>query len=714
MTSARSNLRKKTVFIMSVIFLMLIVVFLRLIFIQIYQGSYWQQRAESTRTRETPIVAKRGNIFDRNGNTLAVSISADSVYVSPMDVDTDKKEEIAQFLSGLLQMDYETVMGRLNSKNNFVWLKRKVDFDISKQIMEAGYKGINIIEEPRRYYPKNTLLAQVLGFAGADNQGLEGIELTYESLLKGIDGSILTEYDAKSNEIPQSVHKVVEAQDGQGLVLTIDENIQFICERAIANVMAGEEPPASAAILVMSTQTAEVLAMAMSGNGDPNDFGSYGASAFRNTLVCDSYEPGSTFKMITTSIALEEGVINESTRFYDPGYIMVGKNKIKCWRHYRPHGEQDLKDALKNSCNPAFVTIGLMLEEKEHGLFYKYVRAFGFGSRTDVGLSGEAAGIMRKEESLITLDLATMAFGQSISVTPLQMVTAVSAIANGGRLLQPQIIRQVVGADGNIVQDFSVKEVRQVISEGTSKKMCNLLEYVVAKGTGSGAYVEGYRVAGKTGTAQKAGAGGYLDGKYVASFCGFAPSNDPQITVLVLINEPSGALYQGGQVAAPVAQIIFSEVLRYLNVPVQIADKAASIGFDKPINAKVPNLLNLSAEAAQEVLRLYGFKAELKGSGTRIVAQSVEAGKEAAVGSVVAITRGTGGELLCVPDLTGLSLGEATNILSAYGLKLKPIGSGSVYEQSPRPNAEVKAGTVISLTLASEDEKDADTSVVAP
>ncbi|MBQ9992130.1 MAG: PASTA domain-containing protein [Firmicutes bacterium] len=692
---------------------------MRLVYLQIFQNEYWQQQAANARTRETPIIAERGDIYDRNGNILAISISSDSVYVNPNEIkkakiDDAKKAEMATFLSNLLELEYEGVMKKLEADSTFIWLKRKIDFDISSQIEAADYVGIEIMEEPRRYYPKGTLMAQVLGFAGVDNQGLEGIERAYDDILKGVDGTILTEYDARSNEVPQAVHKLVDAQDGQGLVLTLDENIQYFCERAIADIMAWEEPPTAASILVMGTKTGEILAMAMSGAGDPNEFGSYGSSGFRNRLVTDSYEPGSTFKMFTTAIALEEGVVNENSTFYDPGYIMVGDNKIKCWRHYKPHGEQKLLDTLKNSCNPAFVEMGFMIDAKEKGLFYKYITAFGFGSSTNIGLSGESSGIMIAEKNVTKLDLATMSFGQSVSVTPLQMVSAASAIANGGTLLQPQIIKQILDADGNVIQDFGIKTVRQVISESTSRKMCEFLEEVVANGTGRSAYVEGYRVAGKTGTAQKAGAGGYQEGKYVASFCGFAPANDPEITVLVLIDEPSGALYQGGQVAAPVAQIIFSEVLRYLGVTAQTSEESICADIDLTTFVDVPDLRNLSYEDAAQVLKLYGLTAKKQGSGTRVVAQSYSANEKLMIGTEVILTMGTGSDSLFVPDLTGFSLGEATNILSAYGLKLKSSGSGYVHEQIPQPSTEVTKGKLIELILSEEDETDADMNVVAP
>ena len=342
------------------------------------------------------------------------------------------------------------------------------------------------------------------------------------------------------------------------------------------------------------------MAMANRPAYDPNDYQSSDSSSLRNMLVSDSYEPGSTFKIITASTALEEGVVTPSDQFYDPGYIMVGKERINCWRSYNPHGSETFAEGVQNSCNPVFVEVGLRIENKEKGLFYKYINAFGYGQTTGIELSGEASGIMIPEENLKQINIATISIGQGIAVTPIQMVTAVSAVANGGTLLTPQLVRQVKDKDGNIIQDFEVKEVRRVISEETSKTVCELLESVVAEGTGSRAYIPGYRVGGKTGTAQKAGVGGYLAGKYVASFIGMAPVNDPQLVALVVIDEPQGYPYQGGQIAAPVFKAVVEDTLHYMGVVSQFSDEEEKAAEEESKNTvNVPDVVNLPLDEAK-------------------------------------------------------------------------------------------------------------------
>ncbi|MCL2678261.1 MAG: penicillin-binding protein 2, partial [Clostridiales bacterium] len=612
--SSRLQIRRKMAFSLFVMLLFFVVIFFRLGYIQIVKGSEWQARAANLRTKELSIPATRGVIYDRNGVSLAVSRGTESIAVYPPEIQRSKKAvEIATTLSEILEIPYDKVYAALTSGRAFEWIKRKATFEQAKAIREANLPGIVLIEEPQRYYPQGTLAAHVLGFAGIDNQGLEGIEKYFDNILSGTPGSITIEQDAKGREIPQSVHKFTPAVDGSSIVLTIDATIQYFCERELDGLMASADPPKSASILIMDPKTGEILAMATRPGYDPNNYQLAAAGAYRNPLLSDFYEPGSTFKIITASVALEEGVVALTDRFYDPGYIMVGKQRISCWRSYNPHGSQSFAEVMQNSCNPGFVEVGLRIESKEKGLFYKYISAFGFGEKTGISLSGESAGMMIKENKLITLDLATISIGQSIGVTPLQMVTAVSAVANGGMLLKPQIVRQVLDGDGKVVQDFEVEEVRRVISEETAKTVRELLESVVTDGTGRNAYIAGYRVGGKTGTAQKAGVGGYQQGAYVASFLGMAPVNDPRIVCLVILDEPSGYLYQGGQVAAPVFKAVVEDTLRYLGVASQQPAGSGGQSAQSVKYVSVPNVSNLSPAAATQVLKAYGFNVQVEG-----------------------------------------------------------------------------------------------------
>ena len=389
-------------------------------------------------------------IRDSNGGKLAISITADSVAVRPSEISSlpaDEREKeadkTARTLADILDMDYQEVYDKVTSEQYYVYVQRKIDFELAEQIREADLTGVELEEETQRYYPKGTLAAHVLGFAGIDNQGLEGVEKTLEDWLVGQEGRIVGEYDADNNPIPQAEYEYIPPEDGYDVYLTIDENIQYFCERELANLMNSEFPAKNAGIIIMDPKSGEILAMAVANTYDPNNYNDYEESVRRNFLVNDSYEPGSTFKIITMATALEEGTVNESSTFYCPGYAMVAGSRIGCWASV-PHGSQTLAEAVQNSCNPAFVAIGQGIEAKEDGLFYKYIQAFGFGQTTGIELNGEASGILQDEANVNQVEIATIAMGQGISVTPMQMITAVSAIANDGVLLKPTLVSKAV------------------------------------------------------------------------------------------------------------------------------------------------------------------------------------------------------------------------------------------------------------------------------
>lgn len=671
------------------------------------QGSELAERATNTRTREVTVSANRGTIFDRTGAVLAVSVSTDSVAVNPSQIKEKDVPEVAEKLSAILEIDYDTVKARLEKSSYFEWIKRKADFAKVDEIKEARLTGVMLVEETQRYYPKNTLAANLLGFAGIDNQGLEGVEYSYDEILKGVDGSILTEYDSKNNIIQQAIQDYQQPQDGYNIYLTIDENIQYFAERELDNLMNSDTPPKGAAVMAMNPQTGEILCWANRPTYDPNNYQDYEAGDRRNMLITDTYEPGSVFKIVTASAALDSGAVTVNDRFYDPGYIEVLDHKLKCWRYYRPHGSQSFAEIVQNSCNPCFVNLVQMMENRKKGTFHEYINAFGFGSSTELGLQGEASGIVISRDKASKLDLATMSIGQSIAVTPLQMVTAVSAVANDGVLLKPQIIHHITDSAGNLVQTFEKKEVRQVVSRDVANTVCLMLEAVVTKGTGSRAYVDGYRVGGKSGTAQKPGEGGYLEGKYIASFCAIAPVDDPQVVMLVMIDEPSGDKYQGGQVAAPVLQKIMSDTLRYLGVISQVTKiDSGKIEVTVEQQTSVPDVCNLTVEEAKKVLSVAGLTYDVSGSGAYVGSQTPAAFSQVAVGTKVVLkTVGSAGSnTVKVPDLTGKYVREAAEILNAMGLKVKTEGSGRAVEQKPVPGVEVSRGDVVTVIFATEDE----------
>ena len=579
----------------------------RLAFIQIINSAEYQKKAMEQWTRDIPIRSKRGIIYDRNMNKLGVSATAYEVYVRPAMV--KDKEAVAVALSDTLGIDKDSLIQKVTAKKDTVLIKKKVDTDKVKLLREKDLDGIVFNDDSKRFYPQSNFASYVLGFTNPDNQGQEGVELAYEKYLNGFPGRNIVMTDAHGQMLPGSDIKYHEPQDGLNLVLTIDEAIQHFAEKAVANALLENKAKRVTAI-VMEPKTGDVLAMAVKPDFDNNDprktpeelMDKWDTMSekdqldalfkiWRNPAISDSYEPGSTFKVITSSAGLEENVVKPDEHFNCVGHIMVAGKKIKCWRSYNPHGSQTFAEAVKNSCNPVFVEMSQRLGKEK---LYKYIKAFGFGSATNIKLPGEAMGIVRDLSGIGPVELANNAFGQGISVTPIQLITALSAIANDGYLMEPRTAKKVIDEEGNIVHEFQCRTVRQVISRETSAAMRQILEYAIAP-TAS-AYIPGYKVAGKTGTAQKAEGGVYVSGKFVSSFCGFAPANDPKISVLVIIDEPGGEHHYGGVIAAPVAKSIIYDTLRYLDVKPQYTEEEQKL-MQKPL-VKVPEVRNMKLSDA--------------------------------------------------------------------------------------------------------------------
>lgn len=673
-------------------------------YIQFVRGDELQRKALDNRLREVPVEAKRGAILDRNNNDLAVSVSADSVGAFPPQIKkSGDAQKIAQQLSKVLGIKESEIYRKITQNSSFVWVKRKIpDFEKGKQIRDLGLSGIEVFEESQRFYPNKELACHVLGFAGIDNQGLEGIEIMYDEQLSGVPGSIVIEFDGTGRELPQAVHRYLPPEDGNSIVLTIDETIQYVVERELDQLMNGTVRPKSATIIVMNTKTGEILAIGSRPGFDPNNFKDYPQKTWRNVAVSNSYEPGSTFKIFTAAAAMEENVIKPGETFHDPGFIRVGSERIKCWSN-RPHGSQTFGEGLENSCNPVLITVGLRLWEKDKGLFYRYIRGFGFGEKTGVSLPGEAKGMLIPEAQLREINIATISMGQGIAVTPMQMITGISAVANGGHLMVPQLVREIRDREGKTVEVIKPKEIRQVMSEEKSKELCLLLENVVKQGTGSRAYIEGYRVAGKTGTAQKAGAGGYLAGKYVASFAGFAPANDPVIAAIVVVDEPQGYPFYGGTVAAPVFKRVVEDSLHYLGIPSQKTGEEAPEIPGQPRqepkkDVNVPNVTEKGLEEAKRLLAQSGLKAVIEGNGGQVLSQLPKSGAVVKEGTGVILY--VGGKVsgdIAVPDLTGKRVYEAAQLLEGLGLELDPSGSGEAVSQQPAAGTKVKKGSKVKV-----------------
>lgn len=698
------RLRKRTTRIFLLFSILFIAVFFRLFYLQVFAAEDLAEKGKDQQMREVPVEAGRGTIYDRNGDILATSVSVDSIYASPTEINSEEAPAIAATLSEILELDEETVLEKLTSGRAFEWIKRKVDEETALEVKNAGLTGIGLTTETKRNYPNDLLACHVLGFVGIDNQGLEGLEAVEDETLTGDDGYILAQYDSHGQEIAGSNKTYVEPTTGNSLVLTVDENIQYFCERELDALMSGSVNPKGATAIVMNPHTGEILALAVRPGYDPNSYSDYEDSLWRNTAVSDFYEPGSAAKIMTISAALEEGVVDEDDTFYDPGYIMVGKVKIRCWSK-TPHGSETFVEVAENSCNPAFVQVGQRIDAKDDRTFYRYLKSFGIGQLTGISLPGESAGSLQNledAEEVNAVDVANMYIGQGYGLTAIQLVTAVSAAVNGGTLMEPQLVKTVLDSDGNVEKEIEPQEVRRVISEETSKRVCNILESVVANGTGNKAYIEGYRVGGKTGTAQKFVDGAYSSSKYVASFIGAAPMDDPEIVCLVVIDEPGSYPIYGGTIAAPVCKRIMEDTLVYLGVEPEVvdADEEEEEEEETVEIAMVPSVTGLSAEEATALLEETNLKVRVEGSGQKVVSQTPAMLEEVEEGSTVVITLGGNeGTSLILPDFTGKRLLESGLIADALGLVFVYEGSGEAVSQEPAAGTAVQRGDVVTVTF---------------
>ncbi|NYE58790.1 stage V sporulation protein D [Carboxydothermus ferrireducens] len=711
------------------------IIIVRLFYLQVIKAETLRSEALADRQSEIILPPQRGNIYDRNGNLLAQSISVESLVANPKQLmkyyydetkeapPEDKEKDgknlkpkplglLVDKLSQILNLDEkakEKLRQKLsNTRSSYVWIKRKLSYDEAKALKklladkedEVYTFGLELVEETQRYYPHNDFAAHLLGYAGTDNQGLAGLELSLDKYLKGIPGRLVTERDARGLEIPESSSLYIPARPGNNVYLTIDETIQYFVERELNNIES-QLKPALAMIIVMDPKTGEILGMGSRPNFNPNEFAKYPAEVReKNFAIWYNYEPGSTFKIITSAAALEEGVVHPQDRFYDPGYIVVNGRKIKCWSK-TPHGAQSFAEVIQNSCNPGFVKVGLSLGKER---FYKYIRSFGFGEKTGIELPGEQKGLIIPEDKVTNVNLATISIGQSIAVTPIQLIRAVCAVANGGKLVEPHVVKKIVDQAGNIVLENKPRYLKRVISEETARTLRELLERVVLKGTGTKAYIKGFRVAGKTGTAQVVSpTGGYAPGKYVASFVGFAPANDPKFAALVVIVEPSTGVYYGGQIAAPVFKSLGEDILRYMGVkPQEDPEPAKNEGPIEvfPEEVRVPALEGLTLWEAQKKIIENGLIFNVEGHGPKVVKQSPEPGVIVPEGTEITLTLGQGKgdtDKVIVPELTGLTFDEVSGILKRLGLGFRYIGSGVAVEQNISPGTVVPPGTVVEV-----------------
>ncbi len=716
-------------------FIVIIVIFVLLLgrigYLQFVDGAYLTEMAYQQQAINQILSPKRGNIYDSTGNALAISAQVDTITINPNRIvgDTDEetktlKETVAKGLSDIFELDYNEILEKVNSESQVETIIKKVEQEKVDEL-EAWMEendisvGINIDEDTKRYYPYGDLASSVIGFCGSDNQGLSGIESKWDSVLTGTPGKIVSAKDSSQKEIPNAEENYISAENGSDITLTIDFKVQTTIEKYLEQAVEKYECEDGGNVIVMNPQTGDILGMACYPDYDLNSpytpnstlaktYDSLSTEEknealykmWSNKSVAESYEPGSTFKIITSSVALEEGITtpNKEGDFFCSGSQVVEDRTIDCWNKANPHGYQTLTDALENSCNPAFIQLAQRIGAST---LYKYYQAFGLFESTNSGLYGEQTSIFHDLDEIGPVELATYAFGQRFQVTPLQMITAISCVANDGVLMKPNIIKSITNTDTGAVTETQPTEVRQVLSKSTASQVKTMMESVVINGSGKNVQVSGYSIGGKSGTSEPTEAN--KDDGYVSSFVAISPIEDTQVVILLTLYDPQNEEYgyQGGNVAAPVVSQMLSEILPYLGVP---SDTTEEDNNSENL-ITVPDIRNKTITEAKKILTDAGFDCKVVSSGdensTLVADQNPKPGAQLAANSIIMLY-GEGDTVATsveVPDLSNMNLSQATNALKAKNLNISVTGSGIVKTQDYTAGELVPEGTIISVTL---------------
>lgn len=721
MAKTKISSKKRMFTVLTFMMVLFIALIGRMFYWQVVKADELQQKAYAQQTKNRIISPKRGTIYDTNGVVLARSVSVETISVTPKNV--KDKEKTAQGLSDILGLNYDEVFAKVSKNSSEEKIAQKLDKEVTDKVREwikaESISGINIYEDTKRYYPKGSFLAQVLGFCGVDNQGLDGLEAKYESILKGVSGQVVVSKDATGKEIPLNDESYIPSEDGLNLVLTIDERVQHIVEKYLEQAMIDNAPVEYGTCIVMNPKNGDILAMATAPDYDPNDpftvtdpeiaanwdnmtvkeKTTAREEMWRNRAVTDTYEPGSVFKTVTSSIAIEEGIVTnvDAVNFNCVGYLNVEGWKIQCWRYYNPHGPQSLRKGLMNSCNPVFMNVALKIGKEK---FYEYLNAFGVSKGTGSGIIGETAGVIHNVDDVTDSTLATAGFGQGFTLTPLNMINVISCIANDGKLMQPRLVKEITDSEGNIVESYEPVVLKQVISEETSDKVLDMMESVVSDGTGRYAQVNGYYVAGKTSTAEQ---GRGENKKYVASFVALAPAEDPTIAIIFNLYNPQGPQgHQGGGICAPVVGKILTEILEYEEVPQDYEYQSAIPQI------VLPDVTNRTLAEAKKILVNSGFKYVIDENvpdTAKVVSQMPVAGESLAEKSLVKLfVEGNDTRFsVTVPDVRNMSITEATRALNDMNLNIRVSGSGTAIMQVPSYGTTVEQGTVITVEFRNKN-----------
>lgn len=679
----------------------------RLSYLTIVKSYEYKSIAENQWTSDVKIEARRGKILDRYGHELAVSAN---VYRVDLDMNTLRKtqeknnltdEDVAVKLSGALNMEKDEVLKILHKKLpsglpiGSATLKRRIEKEDADKARDLKINGVIVSPDTKRYYPNNNFLAHVLGHTRSDGEGLTGVELTYNKYLAGIPGVKISETDNKSQDLPYTISEYTRPVPGKDVVLTIDDMIQHFCEKSAEQALKDNKAKA-VTIIAMNPKNGEILAMANKPDYNPNSPWVEGKTFnelqkdWRNRAVSDTFEPGSIFKVITATAAMEEKVIDEETyQITCNGSTTIGNRTIHCWKR-TGHGTESFVDILKNSCNVGFMDLGRKLGAEK---LNKYIQRFGFGKKTNIDLPGEASGIIKKTENISETDLATISFGQTNTLTGIQYITALNAIANGGTWIKPHVMKEIVHYDDNgqkiVDEKFDDYEKKQVADKEVVDRLRGYLEKVVSEGGGSKAFVEGYNIAGKTGTAQKVIDGRYASGKYIASFGGMAPAEDPKITIFISIDEPDPSNYYAGQIAAPVAKQVFTDIFNYALKEGQSDNVVLK-------NVVVPEVRGMKKSEAVKVLKEAKLNFEIDDKGENIIDMTPKPGYTVEEGRKIVLYTGTSSNYnkeVVVPNFKGYSKEKAVELLNRLGIEVKIIGSGVVSDQSISAGQKVNRGT---------------------
>lgn len=715
MKSSKQRLKFTLFFSVILIFILT----LRVGYIQIVRGEELRKGALEQWTKSIDIKPKRGVIYDRKGSKLAFSVNAFTVWAHPADV--EDPEETARVIAEILDMDEDFVYEKLTKRVSTEKIKQWISREEANQLRQARLRGISVVDDNKRYYPNGNFASHIIGFTNVDNVGLTGLERVYDEYLTGIPGKWLKMTDAANRQLPYDGEKVYEPRDGTSIVLTIDETIQHFAEKAAQQALL-EHKAKNVSIIVMNPQNGEILAMTSKPDFDLNNprepldqelkkewanlptdkLQEKWNKLWRNLNINDVYEPGSTFKLITAAAALEENTTSLNHHYFCNGFVRDIKGVVlKCARWYNPHGSQSLREAMNNSCNVAFVNIARDLGKEK---LYEYIEAFGFGQKTGIDLLGEQRGIIPSSPDIIKeVNLATMSYGHGIAVTPIQLATAVSAISNGGYLITPRLVKELVDQEGNVIKTFQPEVRKQVISKETSDTLLSMMETIVTDGTGSRARIPGYRVGGKTGTAQKIIDGRYAPGKYIASFVGVAPIDNPQLVILVNVDEPTGTYY-GGSVAAPIAKEVLEDILNYLEIPPQLTEELE----EDAQTVVVPDLKNRKIGEAGKLLTDLGLRytteyVELT-EESKVIEQFPSPGVEVKKGSIIDLYLNTSSNTIQMPYLINMTKEQVIKILEEMNLEYTLKGDGIAVEQKPLPGEEINTDTKVEVEFRKADD----------